>query len=114
MTIVDRKKDMINNSGFKVWPREVEEVLFQHPAVKEAAVVAFPDPYAGERPMAFVSLKDGQQATSDEIIAFCGQHLAKFKMPVRVEFRPDLPKLPTGKVLRRTLRDDARALAGTA
>jgi long-chain acyl-CoA synthetase len=114
VTIVDRKKDMINNAGFKVWPREVEEVLFQHPAVKEAAVVALPDPYAGERPMAFVALKDGQQATSDEIIAFCGQRLAKFKMPVRVEFRPDLPKLPTGKVLRRTLRDDARELAKSA
>ena len=66
-TIVDRKKDMINAAGFKVWPREVEEVLYRHPAVQEAAVVAMPDPYAGERPLAYVALKDGQQATADEI-----------------------------------------------
>lgn len=112
-TIVDRKKDMINAGGFKVWPREVEEVLFRHPAVKEAAVVPFPDPYAGERPLAYVALKDGARVTDDELIAYCREHLASFKAPVRVEFRADLPKLPTGKVLRRVLREEARQLATT-
>ena len=110
-TIVDRKKDMINAGGFKIWPREVEEVLFKHPAVQEAAVVAVPDPYAGERALAYVALKQGQAATSDEIIQYCRDNLASFKAPSRVEFRAELPKLPTGKVLRRVLRDEARGLS---
>jgi long-chain acyl-CoA synthetase len=110
-TIVDRKKDMINAGGFKVWPREVEELLYRHPAVQEAAVVPMPDPYAGERPVAYVALKQGQAATEAELIAYCKERLASFKAPVRVEFRDDLPKLPTGKVLRRVLREDARQLA---
>jgi long-chain acyl-CoA synthetase len=109
-TIVDRKKDMINAGGFKVWPREVEEVLYAHPAVQEAAVVPMPDPYAGERPLAYVALKQGQQATADELIQYCRGTLASFKAPARVEFRADLPKLPTGKVLRRVLREEARTL----
>ncbi|MFN8516266.1 MAG: long-chain fatty acid--CoA ligase [Thermomicrobiales bacterium] len=109
-TIVDRKKDMINAGGFKVWPREVEELLYKHPAVQEAAVVPMPDPYAGERPVAYVSLKQGQAATEQELIGYCKERLASFKAPVRVEFRDDLPKLPTGKVLRRVLREDARQL----
>ncbi len=109
-TIVDRKKDMINAGGFKVWPREVEEVLYAHPAVQEAAVVPMPDPYAGERPLAYVALKQGQQATADELIQYCRGALASFKAPARVEFRADLPKLPTGKVLRRVLREEARTL----
>ena len=107
-TIVDRKKDMINAGGFKIWPREVEEVLFRHPAVREAAVVPMPDRYSGERPMAFIALKSGQSATAEELIAYCREHLASFKAPARVEFRDDLPKLPTGKVLRRELREEAR------
>jgi acyl-CoA synthetase (AMP-forming)/AMP-acid ligase II len=110
-TLVDRKKDMINNGGLKVWPREVEEVLYRHPAVREAAVVPLPDPYAGERPMAFVTLRAGQQSTEADLIAYVGEHLAKFKVPVRIEFRDELPKLPTGKVLRRVLRDEAQAFA---
>lgn len=109
-TIVDRKKDMINAGGFKVWPREVEEVLFRHPAVREAAVVPYPDPYVGERPLAFIALKEGQQASADELIAYCRDRLATFKAPERIEFRDELPKLPTGKVLRRVLRDEARQL----
>jgi long-chain acyl-CoA synthetase len=108
--IVDRKKDMINAGGFKVWPREVEEVLFTHPAVQEVAVVAMPDPYAGERPLAYVALKEGQQATAEELIAYCKDRLASFKAPSRIEFRAELPKLPTGKVLRRVLRDEARQM----
>ncbi|MDQ2787937.1 MAG: long-chain fatty acid--CoA ligase [Chloroflexota bacterium] len=113
-TIVDRKKDMINAGGLKIWPREVEEVLYRHPAVQEAAVVALPDPYAGERPMAFVALKNGQTATADDLIAYCRAHLATFKAPRHIEFRPELPKLPTGKILRRVLRDDARQLTTIA
>lgn len=112
-TIVDRKKDMINAGGFKVWPREVEEVLFTHPAVLEAAIVAMPDPYAGERPLAYVALKPGQQATAEELIEYCKARLASFKAPARVEFRDELPKLPTGKVLRRVLRDEARQMTAT-
>jgi long-chain acyl-CoA synthetase len=116
-TIVDRKKDMINAGGFKVWPREVEEVLYRHPAVREAAVVAVPDRYAGERPMAYVSLRDGQTTTAEELIDYCKESLATFKAPARIEFRDDLPKLPTGKILRRDLRADAYKLGegnGTA
>jgi long-chain acyl-CoA synthetase len=108
--IVDRKKDMINAGGFKVWPREVEEVLFRHPAVREAAVVAMPDAYLGERPMAYIALKKGQTARAEELIAYCQEHLATFKVPCRIEIRDELPKLPTGKVLRRFLRDEARQL----
>jgi acyl-CoA synthetase (AMP-forming)/AMP-acid ligase II len=113
-TVVDRKKDMINAGGLKIWPREVEEVLYRHPAVQEAAVVAMADAYAGERPMAFVALKSGQSATADDLIAYCREHLATFKAPRHIEFRPELPKLPTGKILRRVLRDDARALSTVA
>jgi len=105
---------MINAGGFKVWPREVEEILYTHPSVREAAVVAIPDPYAGERPLAYVALKAGQVATEAELIAFCRARLASFKAPSRVEFREELPKLPTGKVLRRVLRDEARELTPTA
>lgn len=112
-TIVDRKKDMINAGGFKVWPREVEEILFRHPAVREAAVVPYPDPYAGERPLAFIALKEGQQATAGDLIAYCRERLATFKAPDRVEFRDELPKLPTGKVLRRVLREEAQRLPAT-
>ena len=100
---------MINAGGFKVWPREVEELLYRHPAIREAAVVAMPDPYSGERPVAFVALRDGHDASAADLIAYCREHLASFKAPARVEFRTDLPKLLTGKVLRRQLRDEARS-----
>ncbi|MDB5076015.1 MAG: AMP-dependent synthetase and ligase [Chloroflexi bacterium] len=113
-TIVDRMKDMINAGGFKVWPREVEEVLYRHPAVREAAVVSMPDPYAGERPMAYVAVRDGQIVTAEELIVYCQQRLASFKAPTRVEFKPDLPKLPTGKILRRQLREEARTTEATS
>ena len=106
--IVDRKKDMIDAGGFKVWPREVEEVLFRHPAVREAAVVGMPDPYLGERPMAYIALKEGHTATQEALIAYCKEHLATFKVPCLVKFRDELPKLPTGKILRRVLREEAR------
>jgi acyl-CoA synthetase (AMP-forming)/AMP-acid ligase II len=106
--IVDRKKDMINAGGFKVWPREVEEVLFRHPAVREAAVVAIPDVYWGERPIAYIVLKEGRSATGEALIAYRQDHLAPFKAPCLIKFRDELPKLPTGKVLRCVLRDEAR------
>ncbi|MBV9276077.1 MAG: long-chain fatty acid--CoA ligase [Verrucomicrobia bacterium] len=108
--IVDRKKDMINSGGLKVWPREVEEVLFNHPAVREAAVVAMPDAHWGERPMAYIALKEGQTAAPEELIAYCKQHVANYKSPCLIKLRDELPKLPTGKVLRRVLREEARQL----
>lgn len=107
VTIVDRKKDMINVSGFNVYPREVEEALFTHPAVADAAVVQFPDPYQGESVMAFVVLKQGATATEQEIIEYCRGQIATFKCPRKVVFRSELPKNNTGKVLRRELRAEA-------
>jgi long-chain acyl-CoA synthetase len=105
--IVDRKKDVINVAGFKVWPREVEEVLFTHPAVREAAVVGVTDDYRGESVKAFVILKAERRGkvTEQELIDFCRANLSKFKAPRSVEFVDDLPKTLVGKVLRRKLRD---------
>ncbi|MDA4114372.1 MAG: long-chain fatty acid--CoA ligase, partial [Thaumarchaeota archaeon] len=105
---VDRKKDMIDVGGFKVWPREVEEVLFAHPAVREAAVVGFPDEYRGESVRAFIILRpesDGK-VSEKEIIDFCRDRIANFKAPRSVVFVEDLPKTLVGKVLRRKLRED--------
>ncbi|MBM3897601.1 MAG: long-chain fatty acid--CoA ligase [Thaumarchaeota archaeon] len=106
--IVDRKKDMINVSGFKVWPREVEEVLYQHQAVKEAAVIGAPDEYRGESVKAYVVLKDGfdDKISEGEITKFCKEKLASFKTPKTIEFRKELPKSIIGKVLRRHLREE--------
>jgi long-chain acyl-CoA synthetase len=104
--IVDRKKDMINVSGMKVWPREVEEVLYEHPAVREAAAVSTPDPTSGEAVKAFVILKDGyKEVTHSEIIQFCKERIANYKAPKIVVFRETLPKTSIGKILRRELRD---------
>jgi long-chain acyl-CoA synthetase len=104
--IVDRKKDMINTAGFKVWPREVEETLYAHPAVRLAAVIGVPDPYRGEAVKACVVLKDGERVTAEELVAFCRARLTAYKAPRLVEFRPELPITPTGKLLRRLLRSD--------
>ena len=104
--IVDRKKDQINASGFKVWPREVEDVLYEHPAIREAAVVGLIDAYRGETVKAFVSIKDGAEVTIEEIIAFCKERLAAYKCPRIVEVIDDLPKTVTGKILRRELRKE--------
>jgi long-chain acyl-CoA synthetase len=114
ISIVDRKKDMINVSGFNVYPREVEEVLFRHPAVAEAAVVQFPDPYQGESVLAYVVLKQGATATEQEMIDYCRSQIATFKCPRKVVFRDELPKNNTGKVLRRELRDQAAQMVQTA
>jgi long-chain acyl-CoA synthetase len=102
--IVDRKKDQINAGGYKIWPREVEDVLYEHPAVREAAVVGLPDEYRGETVKAFVSLKSGAIATSDEIIAFAKERMAAYKYPRQVEIIDEIPKTVSGKVLRRELR----------
>jgi long-chain acyl-CoA synthetase len=102
--VVDRKKDMINAAGYKVWPREVEDVLYQHPAVLEAAVIGIPDEYRGETVKAFVSLRAGQSVTEAELIAFCKERMAAYKYPRTVELVAELPKTVTGKILRRELR----------
>ncbi|MCW2723695.1 MAG: fadD [Frankiales bacterium] len=102
--IVDRKKDMINASGYKVWPREVEDVLAEHPAVREAAVVGVPDEKRGETVKAFVSLRPGTQTTPEELIAHCKERLAAYKYPRTVVLMEELPKTVTGKILRRELR----------
>jgi long-chain acyl-CoA synthetase len=102
--LVDRKKDMINAAGYKVWPREVEDVLYTHPAVREAGVIGVPDEYRGESVKAVISLKPGTQATPEEIIAFCKERMAAYKYPRSVEIVEDLPKTVTGKILRRELR----------
>jgi long-chain acyl-CoA synthetase len=108
--LVDRKKDMIIASGYKVWPREVEDVLYQHPAVREAGVVGAPDPYRGETVIAYVALKNGFEGkvTPEELIEFCKQRLANYKYPRQIEIMEELPKTPTGKFLRRELRDKSR------
>ncbi len=105
--VVDRKKDMINASGYKVWPREVEDVLYTHPAVREAAVVGVPDEYRGETVKAFVSLQPGATVDPAEIIEFCKAQMAAYKYPRSVEIVEELPKTVTGKILRRQLRDEA-------
>jgi long-chain acyl-CoA synthetase len=102
--VVDRKKDMINASGFKVWPREVEDVLYTHPAVREAAVVGVPDAYRGESVKAYVSLRPGAGADPAELVAYCKERLAAYKYPREVEVLIELPKTATGKILRRELK----------
>ncbi len=107
--IVDRKKDVIKPSGFQVWPREVEEVISSHPAVLEVGVAGVPDDYQGEAVKAWVVLRSGQKATTDEIRQFCRQKLAPYKVPKHIEFREGLPKSMVGKVLRRLLAEEEKA-----
>jgi long-chain acyl-CoA synthetase len=103
--IVDRVKDMINVSGFKVWPVEVEQFLYKHPAIQEVAVYGISHPEKGERVVAAIVLREGARATAEEIIAYCRSHMAAYKAPARVDFVSELPKSATGKILKRTLRD---------
>jgi long-chain acyl-CoA synthetase len=103
--VVDRKKDMIVASGYKVWPRDVEDALYQHPAVREAAVVGEPDAYRGETVKAFVALKEGCASGPEELIQFCKERMAAYKYPRKVEIVTEIPKTLTGKFLRRALRD---------
>jgi len=107
--IVDRKKDMIIAGGFNIYPREVDEVLYQHPKVAEAVSAGVPDAYRGETVKAFIVLKPGVEATDKEIIAFCKEKLAAYKVPKLVEFRKELPKSAVGKILRKILREEELA-----
>lgn len=109
--VVDRKKDLIIASGYKVWPRDVEDVLYQNPAVREAAVVGVADAYRGETVKAFVALKPEYEhsVTPQDIISFCKSRMAAYKYPREVEFVPEVPKTLTGKFLRRALRDKEKS-----
>jgi long-chain acyl-CoA synthetase len=110
--IVDRKKDMIVASGYNVYPREIEEVLFEHPDVAEAVAVGVPDEYRGESVKAFVVKRSGSDLTEEELVSFCKDRLAAYKAPRTVEFRDALPKSTVGKLLRRVLADEERERAG--
>jgi long-chain acyl-CoA synthetase len=103
--IVDRSKDMINVSGLKVYPAEVENVIYQHPAVAEVAVYGVADAVLGEMVKAHIVLRAEQTLNPGEIMAFCHKNLATFKVPRKIEFVETLPKSPTGKVLKRVLRE---------
>jgi long-chain acyl-CoA synthetase len=105
--IVDRIKDMVNVAGFKVWPAEVEQVLYRHPAVKEAAVYGVADPRKGESVRAAIVLREGASGTGDEIMLYCRERMASYKVPASVEFLGELPKNATGKILKRLLRERA-------
>ena len=106
--IVDRKKDMIIASGFNIYPRDVEEVLYEHPGVQEAVVIGVPDPYRGETVKAVIVKKTGIEVTEDEIIAFCKDNMAAYRVPKIVAFRSELPKTNVGKILRRALREEEK------
>lgn len=105
--IVDRKKDLIIASGYNIYPRDVEEVIYEHPSVQEAVVIGVPDPYRGETVKAYIVLKAGKAATEEEMIEYCRKNLAAYKVPRIIEFRSELPKTNVGKILRRALREEA-------
>ena len=107
--IVDRKKDMIIAGGFNVYPREIEEVLYEHSAVKEAVCIGVPDPYRGETVKAFIVTRDGASVTEEELDKHCREKLAAYKVPKLYEFREELPKTFVGKILRRVLVDEEKA-----
>lgn len=104
--IVDRKKDMVIAGGYNIYPREVEEVLYEHPKVQEAVVAGIPDKYRGETLKAYIVLKDNEASTEDEMINFCRERLARYKIPKLIEFRRELPKTMVGKILRRVLVEE--------
>jgi long-chain acyl-CoA synthetase len=107
--IIDRKKDLILVSGFNVYPRHVEEAVYQHPAVAECTVIGIPDDYRGETPKAFVKLKDGQTVTAEELTAFLRERLGKAEVPSEVEFRAELPKTMIGKLSKKELVAEEKA-----
>lgn len=106
--VVDRKKDMIIAGGFNIYPREIEEVLYEHEAIQECVVVGIPDPYRGETVKAYIVLKEGKTATEEELNHHCRQNLASYKVPRLYEFRTELPKTAVGKILRRILVEEAK------
>jgi long-chain acyl-CoA synthetase len=106
--ITDRVKDMINVSGFKVWPAEVEQYLYKLPGIQEAAVYGIPAGAQGEKVVVAVVLKAGATLTAEEVIAYCREHIAAYKVPAQVDIVKELPKSPSGKLLKRVLRQQAR------
>jgi long-chain acyl-CoA synthetase len=104
--IVDRKKDMIISGGFNIYPRDIDEVFYQHPKVQEACSIGIPDPRRGENVKVFVVLKEGETATQEELLEYCSTKLAKYKLPTEIEFRKELPKTNVGKILRKQLRTE--------
>jgi long-chain acyl-CoA synthetase len=112
--LVDRKKDLIKTSGYQVWPREIEEVITTHPAVREVAVAGIPDKLRGEKAKAWIVLHPGKELTQSEIKAYCREHLVPYKVPSQFEFVTDLPKSAAGKVLRRKLREKEMETADEA
>jgi long-chain acyl-CoA synthetase len=111
--IVDRKKDMILGAGgFNIYPREIEDVLYEHPKVKEVAAAGIPVAGKGERVKVYIVLKEGETATEEEIIQFCRENMAPYKVPKFVEFRTELPKTMVGKILRRVLVEEDKKKMG--
>jgi long-chain acyl-CoA synthetase len=107
--ITDRKKDMLLVNGINVYPREIEEIIYQFPGVKEAAVIGIPDPRRGEQPLAFVAAAEGQQVEEKALLQFVREKLADYKVPKRVVLMPVLPRNATGKILKTALRQQATA-----
>ncbi|MEJ2658758.1 MAG: long-chain fatty acid--CoA ligase [Desulfobacterales bacterium] len=107
--IVDRKKDMILSGGLNVYPRDIEEVFYENPKVQEAAAIGIPHPTRGESVKVFVTLKEGATATQEELIEYCKDKMAKFKLPTEIEFRNELPKTNVGKILKKDLRAEEMA-----
>jgi len=107
--IVDRKKDMILSGGLNVYPRDIEEVFYENPKVQEAAAIGIPHPSRGESVKVFVALKEGETATQEELIEYCKEKMAKFKLPTEIEFRNELPKTNVGKILKKDLRAEEMA-----
>jgi long-chain acyl-CoA synthetase len=106
---VDRKKDMIIAGGYNIYPREIDEVLYQHPKIADAVSVGIADEYRGETVKAFVVPKAGETLTEEDVISFCKKKLAAYKSPKIVEFRDELPKSAVGKILRKVLREEEAA-----
>jgi long-chain acyl-CoA synthetase len=101
-----RKKDMVNVRGLNVYPREIEEVLYRHPSIREAAVIGIPDPHKGEVPKGYIVLKESASLTSHDIVVYLRQHLADYKIPRKIEIREALPKNSSGKILKRLLIEE--------
>ncbi|HPL64058.1 MAG TPA: long-chain fatty acid--CoA ligase [Syntrophales bacterium] len=107
--IVDRKKDMIISGGFNIYPREIDEIFYEHPKVQEACSIGIPDPKRGENVKVFIVLKEGEQAPTEEFMEYCKGKLAVYKLPSEIEFRKELPKSTVGKVLRKELKAEEMA-----
>jgi long-chain acyl-CoA synthetase len=105
LTISDRKKDLIVASGFNIYPKEIDEILFEHPRIIEACCIGVPDEYRGETVKAYIVIKPGETLTKQEVISFCKEKMAAYKVPTLVEFIGELPKSAIGKIMRRELRE---------